>query len=51
MSEAFLVDVSIFKGYACQHCYKMMYICPWRFFFILENSTDPDEMPPYVAFV
>ena len=28
----------------------MMYFCPWRLFlnFILANSADPDEMPPYM---
>ena len=32
--------------------YKMMYFYPLRlFFFILVNSADPDEMPPYATFL
>ena len=27
----------------------MMYFCPWRLFFILANSADPDEMPKYMS--
>ena len=39
----------ILKEVTGQNFYRMMYFCPWDLF-ILANSADPDEMPPYAAF-
>ena len=41
----------VLVGVATQKFYEIMYFCPWRLFFILANSVDPDEMLPYVYFI
>ena len=47
------LSILYFKGLPVKaSIYKMMYYCPRRLFLSLkiENSADPDEMLPYVAF-